>query len=468
MRCALLLCLIALLVASAVSPGSSLAALTLNEVLPAPGSDWDGDLDPDSKRDEWVEIVNAGSLSCDISCMLLLSGGNRSPVYGFTGSVSPGEVVLVYGSDAVVWEGDNGHSSIGLSLNNGGDVIYLAEAVGGDTLIVDSLVYSSADVAYDVSLGRLPDGSGGWTAFDHFSPMGGAGIDPTPGASNSANPPPHILGLSRIPLFPTSADSTRIVVDAGDASGITQVLLAYDINLEDGEEPQMELVSGTTDLGAWAYTILPCAAGDTVHYRVSVYDALSSNISPWMGYRVRSSTIQVRLNEILADPPADLAGDANRDGERDAADDEFVEIVNCGPTPIDMSGWHLSDAISIRHEFPETGMIVQPGEYVTIFGGGTPTGFGGMVSTASSGGLGLTNSGDVVSLHDAGGSIVDIHSYGGEGGHDEALIRLPDCSGEWLVPSAAGLERAFTPHEPNSGQSATGAATWGDIKSLFR
>lgn len=468
MRCALLLCLIAPLITSAASPGSSLAAVTLNEVLPAPGSDWDGDLDPDSKRDEWVEIINDGSLSCDISHMVLLSGGNRSPVYGFIGSVLPGEVVLVYGSDAVVWEGDNNHSSIGLSLNNGGDVIYLAEVAGGDTLIVDSLAYLSADVAYDVSLGRLPDGSGEWTAFDHFDPMGGAGIDPTPGASNSSNPPPHILELSRIPLFPTAADSTRIVVDAGDVSGIMQVLLAYDINLEDGEEPQMELVSGTTDLGSWAYTILPCAAGDTVHYRVSIYDAHSSTVSPWMGYRVRSSTIQVRLNEILADPPADLAGDANRDGERDAADDEFVEIVNCGSTPIDMSGWRLSDAISVRHEFPEADMIIQPGEYVTVFGGGSPTGFGGKVSTASSGGLGLTNSGDVVSLLDGGGSIVDIHSYGSEAGHDEALMRLPDCSGDWLVPSAAGLERAFTPHEPNSGGSAAGAATWGDIKSLFR
>jgi hypothetical protein len=468
MRCALLLCLIAPLLASAASPVSSLAAVKLNEVLPAPGSDWDGDLDPDSKRDEWIEIINGGALSCDISNMVLLSGGDRSPVYGFSGSVSAGEAVLVYGSDAVAWESDHDLSAIGLSLNNGGDVIYLAEVAGSDTLVIDSLGYSSGDVAYDVSIGRLPDCSGEWTAFDHFDPMGGAGIDPTPGASNSSDPPPHMLGLSRIPLFPTSADSTRILVDAGDVSGITQVLLAYDINLEDGEEPQMELVSGTADLGEWAYTILPCAAGDTVHYRVSVYDAHGSTVSPWMGYRVRSSAVQVRLNEILADPPADLAGDANRDGERDAADDEFIELVNCGVAPIDMSGWRLSDAVSVRHEFPGGDMIIQPGEYVTVFGGGSPTGFGARVSTASSGGLGLTNSGDVVTLLDDAGAVVDIHSYGSEAAHDEALVRLPDCTGDWSVPSAAGFEWAFTPHEPNSGVSAAGAATWGDIKSLFR
>jgi hypothetical protein len=258
------------------------------------------------------------------------------------------------------------------------------------------------------------------------------------------------------------------VLDAGDASGITQVLLAYDINLEDGEEPEMDLVSGTPDLGTWSYTILPCAAGDTVHYRVSVFDGQSSTVSPWMGYRVRSAGLSVRVNEILADPPPDLAGDANRDGERHASDDEFIEIVNCGTAEMDISGWHLSDAISVRHQFPDTGMVILPGEYVTVFGGGTPTGFAGRVFTASSGGLGLTNSGDVVSLLDAGGSVVDIHSYGSEAGRDEALMRIPDCTGDWLLPSAVGLERSYTPQEPNSGGSVVNPSSWGDIKSLFK
>src|SRR5262249_7623431 len=34
------------------------------------------------------------------------------------------------------------------------------------------------------------------------------------------------------------------------------------------------------------------------------------------------------VNEVLADPPAGSDGDANHDGTRDAAQDEFIEIVN--------------------------------------------------------------------------------------------------------------------------------------------
>lgn len=468
MRCALLFCLAAVLIVSVVSPEGSLASVCLNEVLPAPGSDWDGDLDPDSKADEWVEIVNGGSTDHDISDYLLLSGAGKAVVFGFSGSLAPGGVIVVCGSDAVAWESENGHSAIGLSLNNSGDIIWLAKISAGDTLIVDSLSYASSDVGYDVSMGRSPDAYGAWTWFDHFLPMGGTDLDPTPGASNSSDPAPHIFEISRDPLFPTSQDSTHVIVEAGDASGILQVLLAYDINLEDGEEPQMLLVSGTQDLGRWEYTILPCAAGDTVHYRVSLYDIQASTISPWMGYRVRGSGVGVRLNEILADPPADLSGDANNDGERDASDDEFVEIANCGSTSVDMSGWRLSDATSVKHIFPDTGMIVEPGELVTVFGGGTPSGFVGKVFTASTGGLGLSNTGDVVSLFDDEGSLVDVHSYGGEGGKDQAMMRFPDCSDSWMLTSEAGLEGAFTPHRPNTPASAVNPSSWGTIKALFK
>lgn len=468
MRCALYFCLLALLVASTVLPQVSDAGLAINEFLPAPGSDWDGDADADSKKDEWAEVVNSGSSPLDLSGYLLLNSTDRRPVYGFSGSLGPGEFVTIYGSEASTWESENGHSSIGLSLNNTGDMLWLVSVSTGDTVVVDSVSYLSGSVGYDVSVGRSPDGTGPWVLYDHFMPKGGTDSDPTPGISNSSDPPPHIFRITRDPLYPTSTDSTTMTVEAGDASGISQVLLAYQINLEDGEEPAMELISGVVDLGAWAYTTLPCAAGDTVRYRFSVIGPASSTITPWMGYRVRSGSLQVRLNEILADPPAELAGDANRDGVRDAADDEFVEIVNCSATWVDLSGWSLTDATSVRHVFFDSASIMASGELVTVFGGGAPTGFIGKVFTASSGGLGLANSGDVVYLLDDTGAIVDVHSYGGEGGDDEAMIRFPDCGDTWMLCSEAGLETAFTPQEPNDAQSAVSGTTWGNIKSLFK
>jgi hypothetical protein len=467
MRYALHFCMVALLLASAVVPRISSAGLAINEFLPGPGSDWDGDFAADSKKDEWVEIINTGPSSVDLTGLLLLNGAERRPVYGFSGSLTVGQIATVYGSASVAWESENGHSSIGLSLNNTGDTIWLVDASSGDTVVVDSVSYASSDVGYDVSVARLPNGTGPWTLFDHFQPKGGNDSDPTPEISNSSDPAPHIFRVVRDPLYPTSADSTTMVVEAGDASGVSRVLLAYVINLEDGEEPDMELISGAPDLGTWVYTILPCAAGDTVRYRVSVLDVDASTITPWWGYRVRSDSLHVRLNEILADPPADLAGDANRDGERDASDDEFVEILNCGSTPVDLSGWSLTDATSVRHTFADPGTIVGPGEFVTVFGGGEPAGFVGQVVTASSGGLGLANTGDVVYLLDETGAIVDVHSYGSEGGKDESMIRYPDCADSWTLGSDAGLKLPFSPQEPNDGESDLTNSTWGGIKSLF-
>lgn len=473
MRYALPFCLVLgfglfLLAASGVIPDAAWASVKINEVLPAPASDWNGDLETDSKQDEWVEIVNDGTVSVGISNLYLLNGESRAVVYGFSGTLGAGAHLVVSGVDASAWEADNGHASIGLSLNNSGDVLRLAEVSGPDTAVIDSLFFLLSDVGYDVSVGRLPDGSGTWTLFDHLEPMGGCGEDPTPSASNSSNAAPHILAVTQDPVHPTQDDSVHIDVEAGDASGISGVWLFYQINLENGEELEMQQISGTPDLGVWSYTIPPCPADDTVRYWISVHDADLATTTAWIGYRVRGGGLVVRLNEILADPPNDLAGDANRDGVRDSADDEFVELVNCGPVAIDLAGWKVSDGMSVRHVFADTGMVVRPGEFVTVFGGGSPTGFAGKVFTASTGGLSLTNAGDVVSLLDRSGGLVDIYSFSSEAGRDQSLVRAPDCNGDWMLASDAGLTVAFTPQEPNGSGSAVSPSTWGSIKGLFR
>ena len=138
------------------------------------------------------------------------------------------------------------------------------------------------------------------------------------------------------------------------------------------------------------------------------------------------------INEIHADPANDLPGDANGDGIRDFGDDEFVELVNTSASDIDVSGWTLADGALIRHTFP-AGSIVESGCSVVVFGGETPTGVFGasLVQVASSGALGLNNSGDTVTLSD--GSISLSTSYGGEGGNNQSLTLEPDVTGTSYV-----------------------------------
>jgi hypothetical protein len=119
------------------------------------------------------------------------------------------------------------------------------------------------------------------------------------------------------------------------------------------------------------------------------------------------------ITELLADPPAGRAGDANRDGARDPADDEFIEILNRGTVPVCLAGWTLGDAARPdRHVFP-LGAPLGPGKVLIVFGGGVPTGAfaGAMVQTAPAG-LSLQVAGDVVTLRDAQDAVVRQVSWG--------------------------------------------------------
>ena len=77
-----------------------------------------------------------------------------------------------------------------------------------------------------------------------------------------------------------------------------------------------------------------------------------------------ASVAQVRLNEILGDPGTDWNGD----GTVDSKLDEWVEIVNVGTSPVDLSIYRISDASAATDfRFALSGMI-GPGEVKVYFG----------------------------------------------------------------------------------------------------
>ncbi len=172
------------------------------------------------------------------------------------------------------------------------------------------------------------------------------------------------------------------------------------------------------------------------------------------------------INEIHADPAAGLDGDANGDGTRDSSQDEFVEIVNNSDQDMDISGWRISDAVAVRHTFPE-GSVVPSGCSVTVFGGGTPTGaFGNsLVQTASGGFLGFNNGGDSVILDD-GTNPVTSTSYGGEGGDNQSLTLDPDITGAAYVKHSVATGSAgalFSPGTRINGDQFDGCPILAEI-----
>lgn len=165
------------------------AGALLNEFLAGPASDWDGNGAFSSRDDEWVEIVNGGSTTIDLSTYFLTDGGD-TPRYRFSGTLAPAAYATVYGSDAYAWERAEGFPAFGLSLGNSGDTVKLWQIVGPDTVLVDSQQYPSHTAAADRAQGRIPDSAGDWVLLDAMNPYAGTldpqgtGCAPSPGATN--------------------------------------------------------------------------------------------------------------------------------------------------------------------------------------------------------------------------------------------------------------------------------------------
>jgi len=184
---------------------------------------------------------------------------------------------------------------------------------------------------------------------------------------------------------------------------------------------------------------------------------------------------QVYISEVLADPPNDLAGDANGDGVRDTYADEFVELHNPGPTALSLEGWRLSDddtAPAHVFVFPANTRL-EPGGYLVLFGGGSPTGFSVPVF-ADDGRLGdgLNNGGDTVFLIDADGDTVDMVA-GSNWPADRSVVRSngafvphgdPPGQGEAYSPGRAGATAtAPAPPRPPGRSPFSGAILISEI-----
>ncbi len=199
---------------------------------------------------------------------------------------------------------------------------------------------------------------------------------------------------------------------------------------------------------------------------VNGHDETSENLSiTWTTAAVTPGDGQPTgwvINEINADPDA-TAGDANGDGTADTQDDEFVEIVNATGADQDISGWTLADGYAVRHVFP-AGTVVPAGCSVVVFGGGPLLGdFGGSLGQeASTGGLGLNNGGDTVTLATGSGIVLAQVTYGSIAGNNQSITLDPDVTGTTYVQHSTATGSGGTLFSPGTrvdGSRFSGCAT---------
>ena len=176
-----------------LAPYPGFAELVINEVMADPASDWDGDGAYQYRDDEWVEILNTGPDLVDLSLYGLRDASSDDPRLRLSGTLEPGQVQVFFGSEAVVWQQEQGNTVAGLSLNNGGDILELLFLGESEAQVVDTVTYLDHEGEDDRSSGLGADNLT-WQLFDALNPHAGTqeplgtGCAPTPGAANLCSP----------------------------------------------------------------------------------------------------------------------------------------------------------------------------------------------------------------------------------------------------------------------------------------
>ena len=249
-----------------------------------------------------------------------------------------------------------------------------------------------------------------------------------------------------------------VLFGGGRPTGFTVPVYADDGKIGNGLTNKGEKISLTGDTGAEiasvAHGTWPSkqslvrhpSDGDALvpHKTASTVKAL---FSPGRTHIVPKPDYPLFISEVLADPPSGARGDANRDGQRDSYEDEFVELYNAGSVPIALAGWRLGDSKppSTHFQFP-SGAVIAGHSYVVLFGGGSPTGFTTPVYTDDGRiGNGLTNSGEKISLTDVNGHEIAIVSHDAWP-KDQSCVRVPVAGGT-MVPhkTASPTQAPFSP-----------------------
>jgi len=183
----------------------------------------------------------------------------------------------------------------------------------------------------------------------------------------------------------------------------------------------------------------------------------------------------LRLNEIMAGPATDWDGS----GVFSSRDDEWVEVVNDGAVPLDLSAFLLTDA-GATPRFRFSG-VLDSGARLVVYGGDAYAWERDNGQPAF--GLSLGNSGDSVLLWEIGPadtSLIDSYTYQShEAAADRAIGRLPDGNGAWALfdgmnPYTGAADPQGNGCAPTPGSANVCASTpvetssWGRLKTLYR
>ncbi|WP_163868271.1 lamin tail domain-containing protein [Myxococcus eversor] len=290
-----------------------------------------------------------------------------------------------------------------------------------------------------------------------YSPIGD--LSPAVSGDSGASGMQH-MGIIKDFLIPSDSVSSSVTVTSPNggeswtpssaqaitwtSSNVTNVRVEYTLN---GSTWTTLSSSTSASAGRLSWT-LPATTSTTA--RVRVTDTSNSSITDTSNetFSIASGggggTGNLIINEVMVN---EAGSDVNG---------EFVELVNTGTASLSLSGWTVSDATGVRHTFP-SGASVAAGGVVVVFGGaaGIPSGTPGAVA-ASTGTLGLSNSGDTVTVKNASGTVVSTATLSAavSGTDGVSANRSPDLGSS----ATFVLHSSLSSLSASPGRRASGAA----------
>ena len=324
----------------------------------------------------------------------------------------------------------------------GPDDFEIQAAVNGGTPIsITTFDYNDSDAGVNfenLSLAALGDLSAGDSvvftlgAFNSESTGGSFDIE------NNGGIGINILGTSSIAALTVeldedvfvegvTGDNAITVVRTGDLTNPLTVNLSVDL-VDDVSIPMTVTIEADDDLGEEFFSII-----DDMEIEATEVATITASAAGFEDVTVSFDIIDndtpgtLVVNEFLADPPG---GDVNGDGVGDTDTDEFIEFFNATSAQLDISGWTVSDAILVRHTFPE-GTLLDPGCALVVTSTDDETLLPAFVGTTqvqatTTGSLGLNNAGDTITVLDTEGTSIVNLIYSDGAAANQSLNLDPD------------------------------------------
>ncbi|MEI2689900.1 MAG: lamin tail domain-containing protein [Anaerolineae bacterium] len=461
------------------TPGDYPDNVSLNEFMPNPESDWNGDGILGDTNDEYIELYNANDFVVDLSGWKLddVAGGGSSPY------TLPGGTTIAAHSFLVFWSRDTN-----IALNNsGGDSVRLLRPDGVE---MESYAYTAAPA--DGAYSKTVDGGAEWTQA----------YPPSPGATNQAAPTATPTPTATPGVYPDGVSLNEYMPDPasdwngdGAANQDDEYIELYNANdaavdlsgwrlddMDDGRRqprflfgpdgsPPYVLPAGTTipahgflllfrsqtglalnNDGDWVRLLRPDGVVvEATEYSSSRNDEAASKTvdggdqwthayppSPGASNQPAPTTPTptptpiatptptatpgsysdgVSLNEFMPNP----ASDWNNDGILGDENDEYIELYNANDFVVDLSGWQVDDVAG---------------------GGSSPYTLPAGTMLAARGFLPLWSRDTHIALNNSGGDSVRLVAAGRRG---DGELRLHGRAGRWRLQQDRGRRRGVDP-----------------------